>query len=460
MKKLSLALTVLGSVIASSLTALAYEDRRDHDWNDDYWHHHHYGYWHGERGYWRYHDHKYEFIRVGPDWSGLRTRLANKGITFNAQYAAEVWGNPTGGESRGTVYTGLMRLQGNIDLQKLLGWQGASVSTRWYWLSGQDISAKHVGNIFTVSTIAGFPTFRSNELWFQQNLLNDRISIRVGQLGADSEFDLSTYSAVFLNGTFSWSPYLSTDIANGGPGYPMGAPGVRLALTPLNWLTYQGAAFQGNVFAQNVNRHGFRWDLSASNGYFSIHELVFRTNQGAGINGLPGEFKIGGWFDTARDPNASSTQPWNYGFYFIADQMLYRVPKPNSARVVGDSGKQTAAVSQTDKGLGIFTHIGFAPRNSSLMNFYIDGGLNYKGLITTRDNDVLGVAFAYGHLNNNPEDNEGSSFPGYEMVFEATYQMELTPWLSFQPDLQYVIHPSGTDIANALVLGVQATVSF
>ncbi len=36
MKKLSLALTVLGSVIASSLTALAYEDRRDHDWNDDY----------------------------------------------------------------------------------------------------------------------------------------------------------------------------------------------------------------------------------------------------------------------------------------------------------------------------------------------------------------------------------------------------------------------------------------
>jgi porin len=127
---------------------------------------------------------------------------------------------------------------------------------------------------------------------------------------------------------------------------------------------------------------------------------------------------------------------------------------------VGDNGKQTAAVSQTDKGLGIFTHIGFAPRSSSLMNFYIDGGLNYKGLIPTRDNDVLGVAFAYGHLNNNPGDNEESSFPGYEMVFETTYQIELTPWLTFQPDFQYVIHPSGTDIANALVLGAQATVSF
>ena len=113
--------------------------------------------------------------------------------------------------SSGTVYTGLMSLQGNVDLQKLLGWRGASFSTRWYWLSGQDISAEHVGNIFTVSNIAGFPTVRMNELWFQQNFLSDRISIRVGQLGADSEFDLSTHSIVFLNGAFSWSPYLSNE---------------------------------------------------------------------------------------------------------------------------------------------------------------------------------------------------------------------------------------------------------
>jgi porin len=239
----------------------------------------------------------------------------------------------------------------------------------------------------------------------------------------------------------------------------MGAPGVRLALAPVNWLTYQGAVFQGNVFAQNLNQHGFRWDLSASNGYFSIHELIFRTNQGAGANGLPGEFKIGGWFDTAADPNVAS-HPWNYGFYFIVDQMLYRVPKPDSAHAVDNNGTQTLAAPSTEKGLGIYTHIGFAPRNSSLMNFYIDGGINYKGLIPTRDNDVLGVAFAYGHLSHNPQNNDGSSFPGYEIVLEATYQMELTPWLTFQPDLQYVIHPSGTDIANALVLGAQATVSF
>jgi porin len=231
----------------------------------------------------------------------------------------------------------------------------------------------------------------------------------------------------------------------------MGAPGVQLALTPWNWLTCQAAVFQGNVFAQNVNRHGFRCDLSPSNGYFSIHELIFRTNQGARANDLPGEFKIGGWFDTAPNLDAGSTQPWNHGLYFIADQMLYRVPQPGSVSVIANNAKQTAAPSLTDKGLGIFAYIGLAPRNSSVMTFYVDGGLNYKGLIPTRDNDVLRLGFAYGHLNNNP---------GYEMVFEATYQIVFTPWLSFQPDLQYVMQPSSTDIPNALVLGAHATISF
>ena len=138
--------------------------------------------------------------------------------------------------------------------------------------------------------------------------------------------------------------------------------------------------------------------------------------------------------------------------------MLYRVPQSTSVSLRGSSRKQTTAPCVTDKGLGIFAYTGLAPRNSSLINFYIDGGLNYKGLIPTRDNDVLGVGVAYGHFNKNPQRNEGSSNPSYEMVVEATYQAMFTPWLSLQPDVQYVIQASSKDIPNAL--GVHATVSF
>ena len=172
---------------------------------------------------------------------------------------------------------------------------------------------------------------------------------------------------------------------------------------------------------------------------------------------MPGTFKIGGWLDTSPDPNANNAQPWNYGFYFVADQMLYRVPIPKFTPLADNNGEQNTAASPTNKGLGVFTHMGLSPQNSSFINFYIDGGLTYKGVIPSRDNDVLGVAVGYGHLSDNAQDNEGRSTPGYEIVLETTYQIELATWLSLQPDVQYVIHPSGTNIPDALVLGARTT---
>jgi hypothetical protein len=64
MKKLLLVLIAMGTVI--SLPVQADEDRGDHNWNDEYWHHNHEGYWHGHKGHWEYQHHKHTFIQVGP----------------------------------------------------------------------------------------------------------------------------------------------------------------------------------------------------------------------------------------------------------------------------------------------------------------------------------------------------------------------------------------------------------
>jgi hypothetical protein len=66
MKRLFLAVFAVGSVLATSLSAKADEDQRDRNWNDEYWHHHHEGYWHGHKGHWENHHHKHTFIQVGP----------------------------------------------------------------------------------------------------------------------------------------------------------------------------------------------------------------------------------------------------------------------------------------------------------------------------------------------------------------------------------------------------------
>ena len=276
------------------------------------------------------------------NWFGTRPILSDHGLEIFGGYTVEVWGNTTGGVKTGSVYTGLLDFGAKVDLEKAVGWRGASLSTTWLWLSGRDASADLVGNFLTISNIAGFNTLRMFELWFQQNLLDDKISIRLGQLSADSEFWISDYSGLFINGTFGWPVAASMNIPNGGPAYPMGALGVRVALNPVDWLTFQSAVYQGNVFAQDVNRHGFRWRLDAQTGYTFLNEAQFRWNHREDETGLPGQLKPGVWFQTGQsaDPLAESTGSGNSGFYLLLDQLLYREPAGPS---VSGSGKEVVA---------------------------------------------------------------------------------------------------------------------
>ena len=47
------------------------------------------------------------------------------------------------------------------------------------------------------------------------------------------------------------------------------------------------------------------------------------------------------------------------------------------------------------------------------------------------------------------------------MAHELTYCDNLTPWISVQPDIQYIIDPNaGSAVRNALVAGARFTVKF
>jgi hypothetical protein len=65
MKALILALAVFGTVVAASQNAKATTVVvREYNWDHPYWHHHHYGYWHQQRGYWAYRHGEHVFIAV------------------------------------------------------------------------------------------------------------------------------------------------------------------------------------------------------------------------------------------------------------------------------------------------------------------------------------------------------------------------------------------------------------
>lgn len=412
------------------------------------------------------------------DWCRMRPDLCARGVEIFGAYTAEVWGNTSGGLKQGAVYTGLLNFGVTVDLEKAIGWQGASVSTTWLWLSGRDASEDLAGNFLTISNISGFNTLRMFDLWFQQNFLDDKISIRLGQLSADSEFFISDYAGLFINATFGWPAATYMNLPEGGPAYPIGTPAVRLAFHPVDWFTFQTAAFQGNVFAQNVNRHGFRWRLDAETGFTFMNEAQFRWNQRDAETGLSGQLKLGGWAQTGQnaDALADSTASGNFGFYGIVDQLLFREPgaeapaglsKDAKSVVDGKSAKDfksPVTIEKSDQGLGWFGRIAFTNADRNFVDFYFDTGLTYKGLIPTRDEDTVGLAFGYAQLSNDARgslSDEGLSPVGAEMVIEFSYQAQVTRWLTVQPDLQYIINPGATStIDNALVIGARASVTF
>jgi porin len=409
------------------------------------------------------------------NWFGARPALQDRGLDFFGGYTAEVWGNTRGGlaepQRDGALYTGLLDLGVELNLEKFVGWTGGSLSTTWLWLHGRDASEDQVGNFLTISNIAGFNTLRMLELWFQQNVWDDKISLRVGQLAADSEFIGSDYAGTFINAAFGWPAFIYKNLPGGGPGYPMGTLGARLALNPVEWFTFQSAVFQGNVYDQNVNRHGFRWRLDGQNGFLFLNEAQVRWNHGEKEIGLPGQAKSGIWIQTGQMADAlhERTNSGNYGLYFVFDQMIYRegasVAPASKAKGSAKSCETSCDSKKSSQGLGWFSRYAFTPEDRNILNFYFDTGLTYKGLIPGRDEDALGLAIAYGQLGDTASvhmvDEDGSDVVGAEIVLEATYQIQITPWCVLQPDVQYIINPGGTrDVGNALVIGARCSIAF
>ena len=161
---------------------------------------------------------------------------------------------------------------------------------------------------------------------------------------------------------------------------------------------------------------------------------------------LSGSYKLGGFYDTQTfdDLSGGGRQRGEYAFYVIADQEVWHEP--------GDP----------DQGLRLFGRIGAAPADRSTVSFYFDTGINYQGLLPSRDKDMFGIGLSYTKISNDLLDDNGVPVESHhETILEVTYRAALTTWLSVQPDFQYVFNPGATGTQqNAVVAGLRFTLNF
>ncbi len=393
------------------------------------------------------------------DPDGLRTLAVQLGIASTPVYIGEVQGNPTGGIEHGIIYDGVFNVPLDIDLDRLT--HGLTpdlvLHTNALWIHGQGLSTRKVGDFSNVSNIAGYNTVRLQELWLEQSFWRKRVSIRLGILAADAEFFTSTTSSLFINGTFGAFTFVGANLPD-PPVYPVAVPGIRLAVAPVSFLSFQVGVYGGDSGgSQDQNNHGTNFNLRSGDGALVFGEVAYTVNQSPGDRGLQSTYKLGSFVHTgsrnfstfdSQARNVLGVGPikdrgTNFGVYGIADQQLYK------------AGGRTVSA---------FARVGGAPSDSNFVNFYADGGFNFTGFVPRRLLDVAGLALAYSSVSGDFSDGQrAQGLPGFsnETVLEATYRVNLAPWWSVQPDLQYVFNPSGQDGSHdALVLGVRTSVAF
>jgi porin len=156
--------------------------------------------------------------------------MTKDGFSFPVSYPGGVLGNPIGGFRQGAIYDGVLEAGVQIDLSKLANWQGATFTADAYYPHGSSLTRQDVHDLNVVSNIDSFHYPRLYELWLEQELFDDKLSIRIGQIPADTEFFLTTYGALFVNSAFGAIPTISLNM--NAPVYPAATPGIRLRFKP------------------------------------------------------------------------------------------------------------------------------------------------------------------------------------------------------------------------------------
>jgi len=226
-----------------------------------------------------------------------RDKLKEFGITFEPQEQSEVWGNLTGGGRRATSYNGLTTAKLDIDLDKAVGWSGAEFLVNAYDIHGHGPTRRLVGNQQIVSSLEATPSIKLYDLWLDQSFFDKRLSVRLGQEGANDELMLTQYGALFVNSSFGFPVMAALDLPSGGANYPLATPFVRLKFQANDNLSLIGAVYNGDPAPPGTGDPQIR-DRNGTAFRLNDHALAFGeiaySPRSEGVRGAADHLQAGG----------------------------------------------------------------------------------------------------------------------------------------------------------------------
>lgn len=382
--------------------------------------------------------------RLSGDWGGLRTKGEDRGVKFSLYYIQYyAWKSAGGVEpSSKDVFSGSVDFFTQVDFQKL-GWIPGGemllhVKNNWGLRINESVGA--LGD--PIDDADGDHPIYIDQLYYQQNLFDKKLQLRVGYLDQQTVLDRNAYAnsedVQFMNG------YLDNNNAI----IPLTiGPGISLFLNPNDWLSFVLGVADANA-RQYVSNFETTFDSDLKlNGYF---ETDFRYEHPTPRGPLIGNYRVGLVLDpTDREiygsGSPSQTSGSNLRFYLSFDQQVYAERNQSNGQ-----------------GLGLFARYGY---KDGKLNFggnptehFWSVGAQYLGLIPHRDHDALGFGFYSAIASSSRREYDPASADlDREDGYEVYYRYQLTPTIALTPGFQYIHQPgTRTTVDDAWVIAFRA----
>ena len=404
------------------------------------------------------------------DWLGARDILEDRGIKLGGSYKIALFGVVASQNGSRAYWGEDLVFNGAVDFSKLLGADAIKglegfVEGRWRDNNGgvanpnETVQASSLFNPTPWWSGVGWRMMSFGLQYTTPELFGakDFLTLRGGWLRPQREFIDQPLSKLFLNNAIHSAKGIGGNIPFSSS---FSSWGGVVQVKPVKWHYTKVALFMSFPDASATDNHGL--SFAGDPGDPSQNKLFFMGETGftpeIGASKLPGKYAFGGYYYGEDNEQYGTSK---YGFYWQADQMLFREPSASAPAAATTDGKSLSAPVKVDgkpalskQGLRMFSLFTCAPTYNNTYPFYMQGGLAYEGLIPTRDRDQLFAGVAFGQYANKPGANN-------TVVIEGGYRAQINGWAYVQPYAQYISQPAGTTrVANAAILGFLAGVDF
>jgi len=397
------------------------------------------------------------------DWGGERTKLEKEGVSFDFNDIGDFLTDVTGSQVHHATYFGRFRASADIDFSKLSGFDGEFFISG-IWQYGRNLSGDYLHVNTLTSSIAGEESERIDQMWYQQGFADNMFKVKLGQVAAVNEFGATDFFDILFNDELGYAPNAVFNTKQ--PFSPAGKPGIILwgdlsDLTP--GLYAKAGVFTAYNNPYRPDSNGVYYQDDFNHGIAGSFELGYKEQNTV----YDGVYKLGVNANPAvRYTNPSTNQLYHgdYNIYATVEKTVYHPEKTVDSKDPKDMKEVRGTTLDTKRGLDLLFQFVGEPGDRNPLQYEFTMGGRYTGLFDCRPQDKIGFGLIYsdnGIASSDAYRTDTGRGLGGETTLELDYQYNPAPWLSIQPDAQYIIDPGG-DVHrdDILVLGVRTIVRF